>query len=144
MPHSFTRIWIHAVWSTKLREPLISADIEQQVFNYLNLELRAMGCPVRIINGMPDHVHCLFLLNPQKSLTDIIKQCKGYSSYAINKHGISKKKFSWQRGYAAFSVSNIGVYAVHRYIAHQKQHHQFIPFKVEYDSYSRLKAIQKA
>ena len=82
------------------------------------------GCPVRIINGMPDHVHSLFLLNPQKAITDIFKQVKGSTSHWINEQNLIKEKFSWQTGYAAYSVSESVLEKVFQYIANQKQHHQ--------------------
>lgn len=47
--------------------------------------------PVRIINGMPDHVHVLFLQNPQKSISDLIKQIKGSSSHFMNRENLSLK-----------------------------------------------------
>src|SRR4051812_43847737 len=105
MPHSYNKIWIHAIWSTKERIPLIHHGIEQKLYQFLSDQLRELGCPVRIINGMPDHIHCLFLLSPQKSIADVIKQIKGSSSHYINQGNLIKEKFAWQTGYAAYSVS---------------------------------------
>ena len=51
------------------------------------------GCPVRIINGMPDRVHSLFLLNPQKAITEIIKQIKGATSHWMNEKFDNRKNF---------------------------------------------------
>ncbi len=84
MPHSFNKIWLHAIWATKERKPIILSKMESKVYSFMRNQLKEMGCPVRIINGMPDHVHCLFLLNPQKSVSDIIKQVKGSTSHFVN------------------------------------------------------------
>ena len=73
MSKSYSKIWEHAVWSTKNRMPLIQPIMEQKLFEFLKDELKKMGCMVSIVNGMPDHVHGLFGINPQKSVTDIIK-----------------------------------------------------------------------
>lgn len=54
---------------------------------------------------MPDHIHCLFLLNPQKSISEVIKQIKGSSSHYINQNNLIADKFAWQTGYAAYSIS---------------------------------------
>jgi REP element-mobilizing transposase RayT len=54
---------------------------------------------------MPEHVHCLFLINPQKSVAGVIKQIKGGSSHLINQNNLANYKFAWQTGYAAYSVS---------------------------------------
>tara|TARA_R110002020_G_scaffold209521_1_gene415507 strand:- start:1534 stop:1788 length:255 start_codon:yes stop_codon:yes gene_type:complete len=84
MPHSYNNIWIHAIWATKERAPLINSSVESKIHSFLKEQFRELGCPIRIINGMPDHIHCLFLLNPQKSITDVIKQVKGSSSHFVN------------------------------------------------------------
>lgn len=51
---------------------------------FISEQLREQGCPVKIINGMPDYINCLFLLSPQKSIADVIKQIIGSSSHFIN------------------------------------------------------------
>lgn len=85
--------------------PLIHGTIENKIYQFISEQLREQGCPVRIINGMPDHIHCLFLLSPQKSIADIIKQIKGSSPHFINQNNLITDKFAWQTGYAAYSVS---------------------------------------
>ena len=81
MPRSYNKIWIHAIYATKEREPLIKTEIEQVVYEHMKEQLIGSGCPVRTINGMQEHVHLLFLLNPQKALTDVLKQVKGNTSH---------------------------------------------------------------
>ena len=70
---------------------------------------------------MPDHVHVLFLQNPQKTISDIIKQIKGSSSHFMNREELILEKFAWQTGYAAFSVSESQLEVVYQYIKNQKQ-----------------------
>ena len=138
MPHSFNKIWIHAIWATKERMPLIQPNIEQKTYQFISDQLREQGCPVRIINGMPDHIHSLFLLNPQKSIADVIKQIKGSSSHFINQNNLLDKKFAWQTGYASYSVSESGVEKVYQYIKNQKSHHLKKSFQQEYDEFLKL------
>jgi len=138
MPHSFNKIWIHAIWATKNRAHLIHADIEKGVFGYMAEQFNEEGCPVRIVNGMPDHVHCLFLLNLQKSIAEIVKHIKGSSSHFVNQNNFLDEKFSWQTGYAAYSVSESTVGKVFQYIQKQKEHHQKRLFAQEYDDFLKL------
>src|SRR5262245_60238494 len=123
MPHSYNKIWIHAIWSTKDRMPLINLSIEAKLYHYMRNQFIESGCPVRIVNGMPDHIHCLFLLNPIKSVAEIIKQVKGSSSHFINDGNLTEQKFAWQTGYAAYSVSESVMDKVFNYIKKQKEHH---------------------
>ena len=142
MPQSYNKIWIHAIWSTKYREPLIQQNVENKIFHYIAEQLRAQGCPVRIINGMPDHIHCLFLLTPKKSIADVIKQIKGSSSHYINQNNIITEKFAWQTGYAAYSVSESGVEKVFAYIKNQKSHHRKNNFQNEYETFIKLYRLE--
>ena len=138
MSHSFNKIWIHAIWATKERMPLIHSSVENKIYPFIAVQLREQGCPVRIINGMPDHIHCLFLLSPQKSISEVIKQIKGSSSHFINQNNIIDDKFAWQTGYAAYSVSESVVEKVYEYIKNQKSHHQRKTFQQEYEDFITL------
>ncbi|MDR9415586.1 MAG: IS200/IS605 family transposase [Gracilimonas sp.] len=141
MPHSFHTIWVHAIWSTKKRQPLIRSEIEEKVYDYMRNQFKEIGCPVRIINGMPDHVHSLFLLNPKKTLTEIIKQVKGSTSHWINQQDLIPEKFSWQVGSASYSVSESVHEKVFKYIDNQKEHHKHKSFKEEYDKFMKLRKL---
>ncbi len=105
MSHSYNKIWIHAVWTTKYRQPILSLDVEQVIYDYMRMQFLEIGCAVQIINGMPDHVHCLYQMNHTIANADIIKQVKGATSYYININNLLATKFAWQTGYAAFAVS---------------------------------------
>ena len=142
MPHSFNKIWIHAIWSTKDRHPFFHSNIEHKIYHFISEQFREQGCLVSIINGMPDHVHCLFLLSPQKSIAEVIKQIKGSSSHYINQNNLIVDKFSWQTGYAAYSVSESVVDKVHNYIHIQKQHHAKKTFQQEYDEFIKLYGLE--
>jgi putative transposase len=143
LSHSFNKIWIHAIWATKERQPIISHSIEKDIHQFINQQLRKMGCPVRIINGMPDHIHCLFLLNPKKSIAEVIKQIKGSSSHYVNQNNLIPEKFAWQTGYAAYSVSESVVEKVFHYIQNQKTHHKKKSFQQEYDAFLKLYGLHK-
>ncbi len=142
MPHSFCKIWIHAIWSTKERAPTISLDKEKAVHNLMRKEFIDFGCPVRIINGMPDHVHSLFLLSANKSIADAIKQVKGGTTHHINQHNLLPEKFLWQTGYAAFSVSESVIEKVYRYIKNQKAHHAIKSVEQEYQEFLELHGFE--
>ena len=142
MPHSFNKIWIHAIWSTKERLPLIQSNVEKKIHDHICSQFIEAGCYVRIINGMPDHIHSLFMLNPQKSISEIIKHVKGGSSHWINEHDVIREKFAWQTGYAAYSVSESVLEKVYLYIHDQKQHHHKKTFTQEYDEFKIVHGLQ--
>jgi REP element-mobilizing transposase RayT len=122
--------------------PLIHQSIEKKIFDFIAEQLREQGCPVRIINGMPDHIHCLFLLSPQKSIAEVIKQIKGSSSHFVNQNNLMPDKFAWQTGYAAYSVSESAAAKVFEYIKNQKEHHRKKAFQQEFDEFLKLYGIE--
>ncbi len=135
MPHSFRQIWIHAIWATKHRMPMIHKGMEQSLYSFMTEQFQLQGCPVKIIYGMPDHIHCLFVMNPNKSISSIIKHIKGSSSYFINHNNLTNEQFQWQNGYAAFSVSASMVDQAHQYILRQKEHHKKKMLQIEYEEF---------
>lgn len=124
MGNSLNKIWLHVVFTTKNRNPLIHFDIENDIYIHMHEQLIKSGCYVHIINGMPDHVHLLFWQNHKMSIIDIIKQVKGNTSHWINEQKLIPYKFVWQRGFAAFSVSESHLERIFQYIKNQKRHHR--------------------
>ena len=122
MSYSLIKCWPHAVWTTKNCGFLIQPSIEQVVFKEIESQFRSEKCHVKIINGMPDHVHSLFMSNPRRSISDILKTVKGCSSHIFNGDEIFPGKFAWQKGSAAFSVSESQLEKVYRYISNQNIH----------------------
>ncbi|RLC45835.1 MAG: IS200/IS605 family transposase [Candidatus Cloacimonadota bacterium] len=135
MSHSLTRIWIHAVWSTKDRFPFLNKEKRIKIVNHLKTRFEESECGVRIINGTEDHLHALFILNQNESIKDIIKNVKGETSHWINQSNFYKAKFSWQIGYGAFSVSESLVKNVEQYIKNQEKHHKKMSFQEELNKF---------
>lgn len=144
MSHSFYKIWLHVVFSTKDRGLLIPKEKEKIIYQYLTEQLQKLNCPVRIINGIADHIHLLFLQNPQKSVSEVIKQIKGSSSHWINQHKIIRNQFAWQTGYGVFSVSESQLEKVYLYIQNQKDHHRRQTFLEEYDEFIKYHNVKEA
>ncbi|MEJ7644153.1 MAG: IS200/IS605 family transposase [Chryseolinea sp.] len=128
----YTKIWIHAILITKGSRQLITAPLETRLQNFIHDQLLELACPVRIINGMPDHIHLLFLQHPSRSMGEIVKKIKSTSSLWINHNKLCIQKFSWNAGYAAFSVSESQVQRVFDYISNQKDHHLRESLQQEY------------
>ena len=85
----------------KNRENLINDKVEEKMHKLIKTQLIDLGCYVQEINGTENHVHILFLLNPQKTVSDIFKQEKGAVSHEVNSTNLMKNKFPGQTGYGA-------------------------------------------
>lgn len=137
MSHSLNRIWVHAIWSTKDKTPFLTKDIRKILIPHLIGKYKEMKCDIRIINGIEDHLHSLFLANSKRSISEIIKNIKGESSRWLNLKELFNETFSWQVGYAAFSVSESLTHKIYKYIKNQQEHHQEITFNDELNILSK-------
>ncbi len=129
MGQSLTQIYVHAVTGTKFRKPLIHLDVEKELHAYVSGILKNLGCPALAINSMPDHIHLLFVLSKNENIAHVMREVKRTSSKWMKERGVSN--FTWQGGYAAFSVDYRGVDPVKRYIQNQKEHHAKKSYKKE-------------
>ncbi len=133
MPHSFSRIITHLIFSTKFRYPYLRDDaIRNEMHAYLGGSCNMQGCPCIIVGGAADHIHMFFLLSRNISIARFTGEIKRSSSGWIKTKGIYLEKFSWQSGYGAFSVGQSEVDGVRTYITTQMEHHQKQTFQEEY------------
>ncbi|MBI3365408.1 MAG: transposase [Ignavibacteriae bacterium] len=73
----------------------------------------------------------LIHLRSNQKIDDIVKLLKGESSHWINAENLIRPKFSWQRGYGAFSISSSHVEAIREYIQNQEEHHRKKTYREE-------------
>ena len=132
MPHSYTSIIVHVVFSTKDRKPLLDTALEERLYPYLGGILRELGGKLIAVNGVEDHLHLLAAMKTTMSVAEIVGKVKGSSSKWIHETFPDRSRFEWQRGYAAFSVSESQVSRVATYIDRQKVHHQEFSFRDEF------------
>jgi putative transposase len=139
MPKNFSRIWIHAVWATKAREPLLHKSWRKELFKHMLANAKEKKIGLDFINGIDDHVHALVKLKPTQAFSNVVKNIKGESSRWINKRGYMPDEllFCWQTGYSAVSVSPDRLPQVRRYIANQEAHHQVISFEEEISDFEQ-------
>lgn len=120
---NLSRIYVHLVWGTWDRLPLITAELERTLYSTLLAECSRLGGEMIAIGGMPDHVHMLVRMPSTVSVAQLVKQLKGASSHLVTHEVQPGEFFKWQGGYAAFSVSRWDVPKIRGYIRRQKEHH---------------------
>ena len=131
MPQSLAKVYLHAIFSTKNREPLLKVGWREELFNVMGGAANNLGCQSLIVGGMEDHVHLLFILGRTISIADAVSKVKSTSSLWINQTRGLPGPFHWQNGYAVFSVSQSNVEAVREYIRQQERHHGRLSFQDE-------------
>ena len=128
MPESKGEYYLHFVWTTQQRHPLLIPDVEAGVQRCLQSEAQRLRCRVLAIGGMPDHVHLALKAPTALSPAQIMKQLKGVSSKFAGDEFVRADKrlltwFRWQEGYGVFSFSASQKERIVHYIHNQKRHH---------------------
>ena len=116
-------VYIHFVWATRDRLPLVTPNIERRLYRCLTELCERSACTVFAVGGMPDHVHLLVLMAPTTSISVLMKSVKGSSSRFVSAELKPGDLFDWQDHYGAFSVSPRERGKIVAYIENQKQHH---------------------
>ena len=130
MPH--IRIWIHFVWTTKNREPVMKKEVRKIIFQHIRQNATAKGIYIDSIDGYLEHAHALISLNAGQTVDKIMQLLKGESSFWVNREKLIHGKFEWQDKYFAVSVSESKVPVVRRYINGQEEHHRKMTFQEEF------------
>jgi len=131
MGQSLPKVYIHVVFSTRYRAPLITKDIKADLFSYIGALSNGLDCKSIIVGGYNDHIHILSLLSSQKTISEFVREIKKESSKWIKTKDIKFDNFYWQKGYAAFSVSPNNIENLIHYIQDQEVHHLKSSFQDE-------------
>lgn len=121
MSQSFTNLLYHIIFSTKERRPIIAGKHQPRLYDYIGGILRRIDGISLGINGAEDHVHVCAKLRPDRALSDVLRDLKANASGWMHEVFPELSDFSWQRGYAAFTVSESNADAVRSYIARQQE-----------------------
>lgn len=126
------RIWVHAVWGTKRREPILRNKNKRiDLFKHIKNYAKEKKIYLDFINGEADHVHCLISLACDQTIAQVMKLLKGESSHFANEGKIFEVEFDWADDYYAVSVSQSHVETVRNYIKNQEEHHRNKTFEEE-------------
>jgi len=123
MREPFTKLFVHLVWATWDRLPILTPDLFAVVERAILHECMEMEVEVIAFGGVADHVHLLVRIPAKVSVAELVKQVKGASSHLVNNR--LKIPFKWQGGYGAFSVSHSVLSRVHEYVLNQENHHRY-------------------
>jgi REP element-mobilizing transposase RayT len=135
MPQSLSFLLVHIVFSTKDREPVLSAAVRPALHGYLATVARGTDCECYRVGGVADHVHLAIRLARTLTTAKLVEELKTSSSKWLKNQSPTLAGFAWQRGYGAFSASPSDLEVLRHYIDHQEEHHRTKTFQDEYRAF---------
>ena len=124
MREPFHQLYVHLIWATWDRLPLLTPDREPSVYACIQAECVKLKADIIAIGGVENHVHLLARYDPSLSIPELVKQAKGVSSHLVTHVITPNQFFKWQGAYMAYSVSKLDVPRIRDYILRQKEHHR--------------------
>jgi putative transposase len=131
MSHRYESLLVHAIFSTKNREPLVPKSMQPRLWAYIGGTARTNGFKALAVGGIEDHVHVLLSLPATLAVAKAVQLIKGGSSKWMNDKS-NRRSFAWQDSYGVFSIGISQIESTVRYINNQAQHHLKVRFDDEF------------
>jgi len=119
----YTQLYLHLVWATWDRLPLITEVIRPRLYAAIAEKCRELKCVPLAIGGIEDHTHLLARLDTTVAVATLAKEVKGSTSHLVTHVITPNEFFKWQGAYGAFTVWKADVPTVKAYIERQREHH---------------------
>jgi REP element-mobilizing transposase RayT len=129
MSVSIFSIYAHIVFSTKYRKNIIPKTNQPSLNRLLVHMIGKRGGKAIAVNGTQNHIHILCIPPKEMPFTKFVSELKTGSTRKLR--SLETTSFSWQRGYAAYSVEPSRVETVKSYIRNQEKHHESQSFEKE-------------
>jgi putative transposase len=129
--HPRTFIFIHVIWTTADRSPVLKKPVRSVLFAFLRKTSEEKGIKIIALNGVEDHVHILVQLQPVQNLAQVVRSIKHDSSAWLNETSLLGEPFEWESAYAAYTVNPTGIKQVIEFIGNQETYHKSKPLESE-------------
>jgi REP element-mobilizing transposase RayT len=129
----YTQLYLHLIWSTWDRLPLITEQVEPRLYAAIAVKCRELDCEPLASGGIVDHIHLLVRLHPTIAVATLAKEVKGATSHLVTHEITPTQFFKWQGGYRAFTIHKSDVPRVKAYIEDQKPHHAEHQLQMEWE-----------
>jgi putative transposase len=116
-------MYIHLVWPTRGREPLIGAELARFLCRFLRAMARKERAYILEIGMVRSHIHLLARIHPTVPVSLLVKRLKGASSAVAHQEVATDRPVYWAKGYSVGSVSATGLTSVRSYLRAQPARH---------------------
>lgn len=124
MSQSLTKLFVHITFHVKRSSVLMRKEEQKSLYAYIGSIIKDNQSIPIIINGVENHIHILCVQSKNIAMSKLVEEIKRHSSRWIKTQNEYYETFSWQGGYAAFSVSPSVLQKTITYIENQEEHHR--------------------
>lgn len=120
--HRVHLIAYHLVWTPKRRKAVLVGEIAEDCRRLIETKCLERGWHIIELAIQPDHIHLFVRAWPTTPASEIVKECKGITSFELRRkyRQLLKLPSLWTRSYFAATVGNVSQAVIEAYIAAQK------------------------
>ncbi len=121
--HRIHLIIYHLIWCPKRRKPVLVEGVAKDCQLLIKQKCEQQGWTILNLTIQPNHVHLFIRVFPTTSAADIVKVCKGVTSYELRSRYPDLKKLPclWTRSYFASTAGNVSATTIQNYIEAQSK-----------------------
>ncbi len=123
MASIWRRLYVHLIWGTKHRLPVIDPRREDLIARMFHEIARRQDCEMLAFGAVEDPAHQLVSLHTTASVAKLARAMKSATTMEIERVDPRDPPFAWQSGYAVLSVDPSEAAVLRGYIERQKEHH---------------------
>jgi putative transposase len=112
----------HLIWRPRCRKPVLTAMIQERCEQLIREKCQEKGWQILTLAIQPDHLHLFVRCFPSNSASEVVKECKGITSFFLRKEfpALLKLPSLWTCSYFASTAGNISQETIQKYIDAQK------------------------
>ena len=116
--HRVHLIIYHLIWCPRRRKPVLVGAVAARCRELLESKCTEQGWEILALAIQPDHIHLFVRVWPRDSAADVVKACKGITSFHLRREfpQLLKLPSMWTRAYFASTAGNVSQQTIQRYI----------------------------
>lgn len=117
--HRVHLIIYHLIWCPRRRKSVLVGSVATRCRELIEGKCGENGWEVLALAIQPDHIHLFVRVWPTDSAADVVKDCKGITSFHLRREFpavLLKLPSLWTRSYFASTAGNVSQQTIQRYI----------------------------
>ena len=119
--HRVHLIIYHLIWCPRRRKPVLVGPVAVKCRELIEGKCAEKGWEVLALAIQPDHLHLFVRVWPSDSASEVVKECKGITSFHLRREfpHLLKLPSMWTRSFFASTTGTVSQDTIQQYIAAQ-------------------------
>ncbi len=119
--HRVHLIIYHLIWCPRRRKPVLVGLVAARCRELIEGKCAEHNWEILALEIQPDHIHLFVRATPSDSAAEVVKECKGVTSFSLRREfpHLLKLPSMWTRSCFASTSGNVSQQTIQWYIAAQ-------------------------